>query len=179
MMLAAPLAAARYRASGLVRWPAADIKQLILPHCDEVKRMSDLASRCCGPKRSKPDGRRCMGCSIRGCLAASKLVIKVITKRLDKSKHRHSETRARPPRRGKSLRPWSLEGSLRPKLTRSFRKISPLGTVRAARVDCSRPHLASVLQEGRKNASIHASSGVIWRIPAQIRGPVGNSLGGG
>jgi hypothetical protein len=35
----------------------------------------------------------------------------------------------------------------------------------AARGDGSCPNLASVLQEGRKIASIHASSGVIWRIP--------------
>jgi hypothetical protein len=39
-------------------------------------------------------------------------------------------------------------------------------TVRGARGDGSRPNLASVLQEGRKNASIDASSGVIWKIPA-------------
>ena len=38
----------------------------------------------------------------------------------------------------------------------------------AARVDGSRPNLASVLQEGRKNANIHASSGVIWRIPVIV-----------
>jgi hypothetical protein len=30
----------------------------------------------------------------------------------------------------------------------------------------SRPHLAAVLQKGRKSAKIHISSGVIWGIPA-------------
>jgi hypothetical protein len=147
------------------RDPAADIQQPILLHCDEAGQMNDLAGRCCGPKRSKPAGRRCIGCSIRGCRAVSKLVIKVITKRLDKSKHRYSETRARPPAPGEIVETVVAGRFTRPKLTRSFRKISPLGTVRAARVDCSRPHLASVLQEGRKNASIHARSEVIWRIP--------------
>jgi hypothetical protein len=39
-------------------------------------------------------------------------------------------------------------------------QISSSTTVRAARVDGSRPNLASVLQEGRKNASIRASSGL-------------------
>src|SRR4051812_23740674 len=47
-------------------------------------------------------------------------------------------------------------------------QISPSTTVRAARVDGSRPNLASVLREGWKNASIHVSSGVIWRIPVQM-----------
>ena len=32
--------------------------------------------------------------------------------------------------------------------------------------DCSRPNLASVLQEGPKNTSIHVSTGVIGEIPA-------------
>jgi hypothetical protein len=43
------------------------------------------------------------------------------------------------------------------KTTRSV----PSAAVRAARRAGSHPHLASVLREGRKNASIHASSGVI------------------
>jgi hypothetical protein len=43
---------------------------------------------------------------------------------------------------------------------------APQPPFRAARGDGSRPNLASVLQEGRKTASIHASSGAIWRIPA-------------
>src|SRR5664279_6164484 len=38
-------------------------------------------------------------------------------------------------------------------------QISPPTTVRAARVDGSRPNLASVLQEGRKTANIQHSSG--------------------
>jgi hypothetical protein len=37
----------------------------------------------------------------------------------------------------------------------------------AARVDGSRPNLASVLQEARETTSIHASTGAIWGIPAQ------------
>jgi hypothetical protein len=45
-------------------------------------------------------------------------------------------------------------------------QIGPSTTVRAARGDGSRPNCASALQEGWKNASIHANSGVIWRIPA-------------
>jgi len=32
----------------------------------------------------------------------------------------------------------------------------------------SRPHLASVFQGRRKSNNIHASSGVIWGIPAKI-----------
>ena len=32
----------------------------------------------------------------------------------------------------------------------------------------SRPNLASFLQEGRKNASIHANMGAIWGIPVSI-----------
>ena len=44
-------------------------------------------------------------------------------------------------------------------------QIGPSTTVWAARGDGSCPNLASVLQEGRKIASIHASSGAIWRIP--------------
>jgi hypothetical protein len=58
-------------------------------------------------------------------------------------------------------------GGVRPNASENS-QISPSTTVRAARVDGSRPNLASVLQEGRKNASIHASSGVIWRIPLQM-----------
>jgi hypothetical protein len=44
-------------------------------------------------------------------------------------------------------------------------QISPQPPFRAARGDSSCPNLAAVLQEGRKIASIHASSGAIWRIP--------------
>src|SRR5207244_6914641 len=46
-------------------------------------------------------------------------------------------------------------------------QIRPSTTVRAARGAGSRPHLASALQERRKSANIHASSGGIRRIPAQ------------
>ena len=42
---------------------------------------------------------------------------------------------------------------------------APTTTVPVARVVDSRPHLASVLQEGRKSTNIHAGSGVIWGIP--------------
>ena len=38
-------------------------------------------------------------------------------------------------------------------------------TVRATRGADNRPHLVSVLQEGRKSANIHASSGAIRGIP--------------
>ena len=44
-------------------------------------------------------------------------------------------------------------------------QISPSTTVRAARGDGSRPHLASVLQEGRKSPNIQARLGTIWGIP--------------
>ena len=44
-----------------------------------------------------------------------------------------------------------------------------LTTVRAARRAGGRPHLAAVLQEGRKYANIHARSGVIWGIPVHSR----------
>jgi imidazole glycerol phosphate synthase subunit HisF len=47
-------------------------------------------------------------------------------------------------------------------------QISPSTTVWASGGAGNRRHLASVLQEGRKNASIHASSGAIWRIPVYI-----------
>jgi hypothetical protein len=41
-------------------------------------------------------------------------------------------------------------------------RVRPSTTVRAARCAGDRPHLAAVLQEGRKYAHIHARSGVIW-----------------
>jgi hypothetical protein len=46
---------------------------------------------------------------------------------------------------------------------------APLTTVRAARCEGGRLHLAAVLQEGRKYANIHARSGVIWGIPVHSR----------
>jgi hypothetical protein len=55
-------------------------------------------------------------------------------------------------------------GGVRPNASENG-QISPPTTVRAARVDGSRPNLASVLPEDRKNASIHASTGAIWGIP--------------
>ena len=40
-----------------------------------------------------------------------------------------------------------------------------------------RPRLACVLREGRKNANIHAGSGVIWGIPVQpFRGLIATPL---
>ena len=45
-------------------------------------------------------------------------------------------------------------------------QISPTTTIPVARGVDSRPHLASILQEGRKSTNIHAGSGVIWGIPA-------------
>ena len=47
-------------------------------------------------------------------------------------------------------------------------QISPTTTVPVARGVDSRPHLASVLQEGRKSTNIHAGSGVIWGIPVKL-----------
>src|SRR5258705_3803393 len=47
-------------------------------------------------------------------------------------------------------------------------QISPSTIVRAARAAGSHPHLASVLLPGRKSANIHASSGVIRRIPVNV-----------
>ena len=58
-------------------------------------------------------------------------------------------------------------GGVRPNASENSH-ISLSTTVRAARVDGSRPNLASVLPEGRKNASIHASTGAIWGIPVNI-----------
>jgi hypothetical protein len=58
-------------------------------------------------------------------------------------------------------------GGVRPTASENG-QISPSTTVRAARTDGSRPNLASVLQEGPKNTSIHASTGAIWGIPDKI-----------
>jgi transposase len=44
----------------------------------------------------------------------------------------------------------------------------PATTVRAAPCAGGRPHLAAVLQEGRKYANIHVRSGVIWGIPVKV-----------
>ena len=46
-------------------------------------------------------------------------------------------------------------------------QISPTTTIPVARGVDSRPHLASILQEGRKSTNIHAGSGVIWGIPVK------------
>jgi hypothetical protein len=52
------------------------------------------------------------------------------------------------------------------------------GILPTARRGSSRRHLASVLQEGRKSANIHASSGVIWGIPINNSGKVKGGLDG-
>ena len=57
-------------------------------------------------------------------------------------------------------------GGVRPN-ARENGQISPSTTVRAARGAGSRPHLVSFFQGSRKSANIHASSGVIWGIPAK------------
>ena len=57
-------------------------------------------------------------------------------------------------------------GGVRPNASENG-QIGPRTIVRTARGDGSRPNLASVLQEGRKYTSIHASPGVIWRIPVE------------
>src|SRR5215813_3833185 len=61
-------------------------------------------------------------------------------------------------------------------------QISPSTIVRAARAAGSHPHLASVLQQGRKSANICVSLGVIRRIPVNwcglsMGGMVGQWLG--
>jgi hypothetical protein len=57
-------------------------------------------------------------------------------------------------------------------------KMAGSTTVRAARGHLSGPPLASVLQEGRKDANVFASSGVIWRILAYVVGfPCGSAVG--
>jgi hypothetical protein len=49
-------------------------------------------------------------------------------------------------------------------------EINPSTIVRAAQGDDSRPHLASVLQEGGKSTNIHVRSGAIcWGIPVGSR----------
>jgi hypothetical protein len=50
-------------------------------------------------------------------------------------------------------------------------QICPSTKVRAVQDAGSRLHLASVLQEGRKNVNIHARSGVIWGIPGKESRP--------
>ena len=52
-------------------------------------------------------------------------------------------------------------------------QISPSPIVRAARGDDGRPNHAAVLQSGRINASVHASTGVIWGIPVNDSLPDG------
>jgi len=49
-------------------------------------------------------------------------------------------------------------------MTRKNGQINPSATVRAARCAGSRPQLASGFQGSKKIATIHASSGVIWRM---------------
>jgi hypothetical protein len=59
-------------------------------------------------------------------------------------------------------------GGARPKAKENG-QISPSTTVRAARGDGSCPKLVSILPEGPKNTSIHASTGVIWGIPGELK----------
>ena len=66
-----------------------------------------------------------------------------------------------------AILPQQPTGGARPNASENS-QISASTTVRAAQGDGSRPNLASVLLEGRKNANIHASSGVIWRIPVVL-----------
>ena len=58
-------------------------------------------------------------------------------------------------------------GGVRPNASENS-QISPSTIARAARAAGSHPHLASVLQQGRKSANISARSGVIWGIPDYI-----------
>jgi hypothetical protein len=56
-----------------------------------------------------------------------------------------------------------MSGKPRDYMSRLYRPSSTI--VRAARDGDSRQAPASVLQEGRKNANLHAKPGVIWVIP--------------
>src|SRR5262249_4328975 len=53
-------------------------------------------------------------------------------------------------------------------MTRKNGQINPSATVRAARCAGSRPQLASGFQGSKKIATIHASSGVIWRMSVKL-----------
>jgi hypothetical protein len=67
-------------------------------------------------------------------------------------------------RRSIVMRSQAIDGRSAPKCQGKWPDQPPT-TVRAARCAGGRPHLAAVLQEGRKYANIHARSGVIWGIP--------------
>jgi sugar (pentulose or hexulose) kinase len=62
------------------------------------------------------------------------------------------------------MRSRATNGGVRPNASKKG-QIGPSTTVRAARGDGSCPNCASALQGARETASIHGSSGVIWRIP--------------
>src|SRR5450756_664292 len=62
------------------------------------------------------------------------------------------------------MRSRQTNGGVRPNASKKG-QIGPSTTVRAARGDGSCPNCASALQGARETASIHGSSGVIWRIP--------------
>ncbi len=65
------------------------------------------------------------------------------------------------------MRPRATDGRGVSQCQAKMARSDPRPPVRAARGAGSRPHLASALQERRKSANIHASSGGIRRIPAQ------------
>jgi hypothetical protein len=69
-------------------------------------------------------------------------------------------------RRPMVMRSRATNGGVRPN-ARKKGQIGPSTTVRAARGDGSCPNCASALQGARETASIHGSSGVIWRIPVK------------
>jgi hypothetical protein len=69
-------------------------------------------------------------------------------------------------RRWSCVQEQPMEG-VRPNAS-EYSHISLSTTVRAARGDGSCPNCASALQGARETASIHGSSGVIWRIPAKM-----------
>src|SRR5207249_3887146 len=60
-------------------------------------------------------------------------------------------------------------GGVRPNASENS-QISPSTIARAARAAGSHPHLASVLQQGRKSANIRVSLGVIRGIPDKYSG---------
>ena len=65
------------------------------------------------------------------------------------------------------MRSRATDGGVRPNASENG-QIGPSTTVRAARGDGSCPNCASALQGARETASIHGSSGVIWRIPVTV-----------
>ena len=92
----------------------------------------------------------------------------VISRNRDVEAHRKDCRRRSPLRSGGGAA--HLLTSLKEKLIKIGAKsqISSSTIVRAARAAGSHPHLASVLQQGRKSTNIRVSLGVIRGIPAKM-----------